>query len=40
MAVGVADPAPVFTLPHENGKQLSLPSGSAPLVLVFYRGDW
>jgi peroxiredoxin len=39
MAVGAGDQAPAFALPDENGDPVRLP-GSAPLVLVFYRGDW
>ena len=40
MAVAVGDSAPAFTLPNENGAEVRLPAGPAPLVLVFYRGDW
>jgi peroxiredoxin len=40
MAIAVGERAPAFTLPNENGEQARLPSGSEPLVLVFYRGDW
>jgi peroxiredoxin len=40
MAAAAGESAPAFTLPDENGEQVRLPSGSAPLVLVFYRGDW
>lgn len=40
MPVAVGQSAPAFTLPDETGKQVSPPSGSTPLVLVFYRGDW
>ncbi len=39
MAAAAGDSAPAFTLPDENGEEVRLP-GSAPLVLVFYRGDW
>jgi peroxiredoxin len=40
MAVGVGDLAPAFTLPDESVKQVRVPAGSTPLLLVFYRGDW
>ncbi len=40
MQAAVGEPAPPFALPNENGEPVSLPSGAAPLVLVFYRGDW
>ncbi len=40
MAVAVGDPAPAFTLPNQRDGPVTLPTGSAPLVLVFYRGDW
>lgn len=40
MAIGVGEPAPAFTLPNERDELVTLPTGSAPLVLVFYRGDW
>jgi peroxiredoxin len=38
----VGEVAPAFTLPDDNGNTVSLAIAlkSAPVVLVFYRGDW
>ena len=40
MTVVAGEAAPPFTLPNESGEAVTLPAGAAPLVLVFYRGDW
>lgn len=38
----VAQPAPAFALPDENGKEVTLASllERGPVVIVFYRGHW
>jgi cytochrome oxidase Cu insertion factor (SCO1/SenC/PrrC family) len=40
--IKVGQPAPDFTLPDINGKQVSLSDfrGKKNVVLVFYRGHW
>jgi len=40
--VQVGDMAPDFTLEDQNHQKVTLSSvrGSAPVVLVFYRGHW
>ncbi len=40
MAIAIGEAAPRFTLPKEDGEQVSLPASETPTVLVFYRGDW
>ncbi len=41
-ALSIGRPAPDFTLPDAAGQRVSLSSyrGRAPVVVVFYRGDW
>ena len=40
--VQIGEIAPDFTLEDQNGQKVTLSSarGSAPVVLVFYRGHW
>jgi cytochrome oxidase Cu insertion factor (SCO1/SenC/PrrC family) len=40
--LAVGDTAPAFSLPDQNGKQVSFApcQESKPVVLVFYRGYW
>ncbi len=40
--IGVGERFPAFILPDEQGQPFDLRSelAEAPLMLVFYRGDW
>lgn len=40
MAPTLGEPAPLFALPDERGREVVAPVGGRPTVLVFYRGDW
>jgi peroxiredoxin len=33
-------PLPAFSLTAQDGSSRSLPDGTGPNLLVFYRGDW
>jgi peroxiredoxin len=40
VTIAPGERAPAFTLPDEKGQPVTLPTADAPVVLVFYRGDW
>jgi peroxiredoxin len=40
VGIDVGIRAPEFSLPDENGRDVSVPLGGRTTVLVFYRGGW